>query len=187
MIKYLYETNPPPEGIYSGLRVLTVQNYTEANVKNGVQFEGSTILQIAGSASNDTIFLTGNLPIALKARNIGFSGIGVSAFIYEGHAYTGGTQATYQNANAINPQNGLSQIIVGSTVTEDGTLVFAPTHSIGNESNRGKGATASIVGGERIFKPNTAYLLRLTSLDTQPQTVSSFLSWYEGELDLPLV
>lgn len=176
-----------PEGIAEGTRALTVQGYVEANVKNGVEHEGSTLLTgVAAGASNDTIFLTGNLPVALKARIIAYSGTGVSGFIFEGATYTGGTPAVYQNANAINPVAGLSQIIVGATVTDDGTLVFAPTHSIGNQSQQGKGTSGTLLGGERILQPNTAYLLRLTSLDSQPQDIASFLSWYEGGLDLPL-
>lgn len=176
-----------PEGITSGLRAMTVQGYVEANVKNGTEHEGSTLLTgVAAGTSNDTIFLTGALPVSLKARVIAYSGTGVSGFIYEDPTYTGGSPVAYQNANAINPVTGLSQIIVGATVTVDGTLVFAPTHSIGNQSQQGKGTSGALLGGERILKPNTPYLLRLTSLDSQAQDISSFLSWYEGELDLPL-
>lgn len=175
-----------PAGAYEGTRALTIQGYVEANVKNGVQHEGSTLLTIAGLAANDTIFLTGSLPVALKGRIISYTGGGVTGEIFEAPAYTGGTSAAYQNPNAITQVAGLSQIIVGATVTDDGTLKFAPTHSLGNQSNQGKGATDTGIVGERILKPNTAYLLRLTSLDTQSQSVASFLSWYEGELDLPL-
>lgn len=177
---------PAPEGLYTGLRAMTVQDYVEANVKNGVQHEGSTLLAVTGGGSNDTIFLTGSLPVSLKGRKIAYSGLGVSAFIYKDPAYTGGTSIGYQNANSINPVTGLSQIIVGATVTNDGDLSFAPVHSLGNASNQGKGAVVSAIESEHILAPNTAYLLRLTNLDPQQQQVASHLSWYEGELDLPL-
>ena len=187
MLTYLYDANPPPDGIYEGMRAITTQNYTEANEKNGVQHEGSTlILGVGAGASNDTIFLTGPSPVSLKARVIGYTGTGVSGSIYESPLYTGGSLAQYQNASAINPVVGLSQIIVGATITSDGDLVFAPTYSLGNQSRQGKGVASSITGDEHLLKPNTAYLLRLTSLDTQEQDISSYLSWYEGELDLPI-
>ncbi|AUS01944.1 hypothetical protein NVP3058O_026 [Vibrio phage 3.058.O._10N.286.46.B8] len=187
MLTYLYDSNPPPEGVYEGKRALTTQNYIEANVKNGVQHEGSTLLLgVSGNASNDTIFLTGALPVSLKARDIGYSGIGVKGSIYESPIYTGGSVVGYQNSSALNPVIGLSQIIVGATISDDGNLVFAPTYSIGNQSRQGKGISSSIIGNEHILKPNTAYLFRLTSLDTQSQDISSYLSWYEGELDLPI-
>lgn len=173
---------------FNGLAAVVVQNYTEANSKLGVQHEGSTLLQdVAAGASNDTIFLTGALPVALKGRIINFDGVGVKGEVYTGATYTGGTPAEYQNASDINPVTGLAQIIVGATVTNDGDLAFAPTYSFGNESNQGKGGIQSTLGGEKLLNPNTAYLLRLTSLDTQTQNISSFLTWYEGELDLPRV
>lgn len=174
-----------PDGVFEGLRAITVQSYPEANAKAGVQHEGSTLLTLAGEASNYTIFLTGALPVSLKGRVIGYSGEGLIAEIYETPTYSGGTPATYQNASAINPVAGLSTIIVGATVTNDGTLKFAPDHLIGNTSTQGKGNTGAVSERERLLKPNTAYLFKITSLDTQPQRVSSLLTWYEGELDLP--
>lgn len=177
---------PAPEGLYSGTRAITVQSYVEANIKNGLEHQGSTILTIAGGASNDTIFLTGALPVALKGRVISYTGDGITGEIFEAPTYTGGTSAPYQNGNAINPVTGLTQILINPSVTTDGVLKFAPTHSFGNQSNQGKGEADTGIVGERILKPNTAYLFRLTSLDTASQQVSSFLSWYEGELDLPL-
>lgn len=175
-----------PSGVFEGERAMTVQSYVEANSKLGVQHEGSTLLQdVAAGASNDTIFLTGALPVALKGRVINFDGTGVKGEIYTGATYTGGTVAEYQNASDINPAAGLAQIIVGATITADGDLAFAPTYSFGNDSNQGKGGIQSTLGGEKLLKPNTAYLLRLTSLDTATQNISSFLTWYEGELDLP--
>ena len=124
--------------------------------------------------------------MSLKGRIISYTGKGVVAYIYESPTYSGGVGAPYQNASSINPKPGQSQIIVGSTVTDDGSLSFAPVYFIGNQSNQGQGTTADSVTGERLLKSNTAYLLRLTSLDDQPQDISSYLSWYEGNLDLPL-
>lgn len=163
------------------------QSFTEANSKNGTEHEGSTYLVgIAGGAKNDTIFLTGDLPVILKGRIISFSGIGVAAYIFESPSYTGGVPTNYQNASSINPVAGMAEILVGATVLTDGNTIFAPSYLIGNSSNNGRGSTGSIAGGERILKPNTAYLLRLASLDTGSQNIASFLSWYEGELDLPV-
>jgi len=175
-----------PAGVFEGYRALTVQSYVEANSKNGVQHEGSVLLTaVPGSGTNNTIFLTGSLPVALKGRVISYSGEGVSGEIYSGATYTGGTEATYQNASDINPVAGEAKIIVGASIVTDGFLAFAPVYSIGNKSNQGQGSTSSVLGAERLLKPNTAYLLRLTSLDASAQDISSYLSWYEGGLDLP--
>lgn len=174
-------------GMATGVRAVITQSYTEANSKNGTQQEGSTLLiAVTGGASNNTIFLTGNLPVILKGRVIGYSGDGVTAEIYTGATYTGGSPAVYQNASDINPVAGLSQIIVGATITDVGVLAFAPDHLIGNTSIQGKGSTGSVIGREKILKPNTTYLFRITSLDSSAQNISSLLTWFEGPLDMPL-
>lgn len=179
--------SPFPEGAFQGFRALNVQNYIESNIKLGQQHEGSTLLlAVAGGAANNTIFQTGALPVALKSRNVGYTGTGVSTFIFEAPTFTGGASVPYENPNAINPETGLSQIIVGAIVTDDGTLVFAPEHLLGPTSQQAKGSGVNVLGQEKILAPNTAYLFRLVSLDAQAQDITSLLSWYEGELDLPL-
>ena len=172
-------------GVMTGTNAMITQSYTEANSKLGVEHEGSTLFTAPGSSVNNTFFVTGALPVSLKGRIIGFTGKGVTAEIYTGAIYSGGSSAPYQNASDINPVAGLSQIIVGATLTDEGTLAFAPDHLIGNTSNQGKGSTGAVVGREKLLKPNTVYLFRLTSLDSSAQDVASLLTWYEGELDLP--
>lgn len=184
-VKVLQDGEVPPAGLYSGDRAMNVQFYTESNIKRGLQQEGSTIVTIQGNSSNDTIFITGSQPVSLKGRVINFDGVGVVGEIYAEPTYTGGTPAVYQNASHINPVAGESQIIVGATITDIGVLAFAPVPAFGNSSNVGKGGLQPVLGDEKNLKPNTVYLLRLRSLDPQPQRVSSFLSWYEGPLDLP--
>lgn len=179
----------PPEGLYSGLRAMTVQGYEEANIKLGVQFEGSKNFgELAGGTVLNTIFRTGDLPVALKKRLVSFTGTGVTGEIFINPTYTGGINEVYQNGTSINPQIGLSQILVNLTSLEDtGTLAFAPVHAFGNASNQGKGGVLTLIEPEHILAPNTDFLLRLTSLDNNPQRLASHLVWYEGNLDLPLL
>lgn len=174
-------------GMTKGVKAVITQSYTEANSKNGVQHEGSTrLVGVIGLSSNDTFFVTGSLPVSLKGRVVRYTGEGVTAEIYTGATYSGGISVDYQNASDINPVTGLSQIIVGATTLTDGVLAFAPDQLIGNKSNQGEGSSGSILGREKLLKPNTVYLFRLTSLDTQTQDISSLLTWYEGGLDLPV-
>ncbi len=174
-----------PSGLYEGTRAITTQGYVEANIKLGVQFEGSGLLTLGGNAVSNTIFLTGSKPVSLKGRKISYNGGGVTAEIYSSPTYTGGTSADYQNANNKNPTVGESQIIVGATITDEGTLAFSPIHSLGNSGFFGGGSQVPGIESERILAPNTAYLLRIINLDGTAQQVASHLSWYEGELDLP--
>lgn len=173
-------------GIVLGTRAITVQGYQEANVKNGVQYEASKNFgSVAGSTSIDTIFTTGSLPVALKGRVVSFTGDGVSAFIFKAPSFTGGSTEAFQNATDINPVAGGITITTGVTLTDDGTLLFAPIHAFGNSSNQGKGGILTLLEPEQILAPNTDYLLRLTSLDASAQNIASHLRWYEGGLDLP--
>ena len=180
-------TTALPAGISSGTRAIITQNYTEANIKLGFQHEWSNlILGLAGGGNSNTIFVTGALPTILKSTRIGYTGDGLTAYIYETPSYTGGASSPIQNPNAINPVATLNQILTGATITAPGTLIFSPEHSLGSTSQQGKGSAAREVGQEKILKPNTTYLFRITSLDNQVQDVTTALSWYEGALDLPL-
>lgn len=176
-----------PLGAFEGFRALTTQNYIEANIKLGFQHEWSNIvLSLAGEANNDTIFITGALPTILKSNRIGYTGTGVTGYVYETPTYTGGTSSPIQNPNSINPVATLNQILTGATVSATGTLIFAPEYSLGSTSQQSKGSPSRQLGQEKVLKPNTTYLLRITSLDAQIQGITSALSWYEGPVDLPL-
>jgi hypothetical protein len=175
-----------PTGLSSGTRAITTQSFSEAHTKMGSQFEGSLLIDsLAGGASNDTFFITGAKPVIIKSRVVSYTGSGINATVYSNSTFTGGSTVGYFNATDINPVTGLSQIIGGATTDTDGALVFAPNYLIGNASLTGKGGAVGIKGRQRILKPNTTYMLRLTSLDSTAQDVASFLTWYEGDLDLP--
>lgn len=175
-----------PDGVFVGTRAITIQGYTEANVKNGVQFNASRrFTGLAGSANLDSIFRTGSKPVILKARKIGYTGNGVSASIYSSPTYTGGTTSPITNPNNINPA--ISEVILLSSpvVTNIGTLATAIAYSEGNITSQGRGNAEATLGEEVLMKPNTAYLLRITSLDSSSQNLNAYLSWYEGSPDLP--
>lgn len=175
-----------PSGAFEGIRALTIQGYTEANVKNGIQFNASRrVVGLAAGANADSIFLTGNKPVILKARKIGYTGNGVAASIYRQAVYTGGTVAEINNPNDLNPATTTVTLLSAPTITSIGILTTAIAYSEGNTSNQGKGIPEAVLGEEVVMSPNTAYLLRITSLDTAAQNFSSYLSWYEGSPDLP--
>lgn len=177
-----------PRGLYLGTRAMTQQGYTEANVKNGLQFEttsGHVVLAPAGN--HDVIFITGDKPVIIKGRSLKFNGILLSTRVYRGPSYTGGTPATVYNLNDINPEASTVQVISGATVTDAGTEFGAPTFELGS-SGIGNEQTSvySFVGIERILRPNTVYLQRTTNLDAGNQTIVGSLTWYEGTPDFPI-
>lgn len=177
-----------PDGLFSGTRAMTQQNYVEANVKNGVQFEvAAPPLSLGGGLSRDTIFITGSKPVIIKDRFVKFNGILLETHIYRAPTYTGGTPATIYNLNDINPVATTVQVLTGATVTNVGTEFGAPTYDIGSAGiGNVQLSTYSLSGAERILRPDTTYLQRILNADIAAQLITGYLTWYEGEPDLPL-
>uniref|UniRef100_UPI001F389FF6 hypothetical protein n=1 Tax=Escherichia coli TaxID=562 RepID=UPI001F389FF6 len=70
---------------------------------------------------------------------------------------------------------------IGPTVTVVGTQTIATSYAIGNTSNQGQGGIAELKQPLYML-PDTAYLLRITSLDSQAQDITASIAWYEGYL-----
>ncbi|MNE41282.1 hypothetical protein D3C81_1151070 [compost metagenome] len=182
--------NSAPVGIYTGLAALIAQTYNEANVKNGNQFElaGNTpTLAINGNI--DVVFTTGDLPVIIKGRIVKFNGTSLVTRVYRNPTVTVGTGVLvpYFNLNDRNPAVGLATIRTGATVTAAGTEFGAPTFDIGTEGQGNTSvSTYSVVGNERLLAPNTVYLQRITNDSAAIQRVASYLTWFEGNTDIPL-
>lgn len=182
-----YNSAGIPADAFVGMRAVNVQSYTESNIKLGVEHEASRIFTLAGNANSDSILITGNKPLALKARTIGYDGSGIAAYIFRAPTYSGESALILpRNPNDINPITSEVELYTDATVTADGTEVFAPAFLLGGSGTHGKGAVGADLGQEKILRPNTTYLLRLTNLDSQSMQVAAYISWYEGGLDLPL-
>lgn len=177
-----------PDGAFCGLRAMTFQNYIEANVKNGVQYEvASDNLALAIAGNIDTIFITGANPVVIKSRIVKFNGTHLTTRVYRTPTFTGGTITPYFNLNDRNPVTGSVVIRAGATVSAAGTEFGAPTFDIGSAGNGNSSlSTYTTLGIERILAPNTTYLQRITNDSAAIQEVSSYLSWYEGGTDLPI-
>lgn len=175
-----------PEGSFTGSRALTVQNYREANAKNGTQFNASRIItSLSGGASSDTVFQTGVKPVILKERVVGYSGSGVRADIFRGATTTGGTPLPIYNLSDLNPQATTVSLLANPTVTSTGTQAVASGYATGGGGSS-KGSASVLVGEEKILAPNTKYLFRLTNLDSGTNTITAYVSWFEGTPDLPV-
>lgn len=177
-----------PYGLFNGNRAMTTQGYVECNVKNGVQFEtASGIVTLAAGASRDLVFITGAKPVIIKNRILRFNGLQLSTRIYRGPSYTGGSAADIYNLNDINPVATTVQALTGATVTDPGTEFGAPTWDIGTaDIGNSQVAIYTSPGVERVLRPNTTYLQRITNTSAASQLISTSLTWYEGEPDLPL-
>lgn len=155
-----------------------------ANTYSGYAWEAQRVL--TGMALNQratSIFKTGNLPVLLRARVFAYTGEGLTVDVYRDPIYTGGTpEATIFNMNDMSPRVLQSQIIVGATITGDGTKAATTMSLVGPASAQGAGSTMSRFGSNRILRPNTSYLLSFISL-SNAQTVTARLEFFEGIMD----
>ena len=180
-----------PGEAFKGLRAITSQSYTEANVKNGVQWEiGLYNAALPSLGVSDIIVITGSIPILLKGRALRFDGLGIFTSTFESPEYTGGTPLPFYNLNHRNQAVPEVQILGGATVTDDGTKLSSDKYFLGS-TIAGNNVSASegfeATGEEFLFDANTTYLFKITSIDgADAQRVFSYVTWYEGDTDLPI-
>ena len=191
MSKRTYTDKGIPEGSFEGLRALNIQSYIESNVKLGLQHEvGFYNPAFAAAAVGYFLMQTGSKPAVLKGRRIEFDGLGIQSTVFKNPTFTGGTPATIFNLNHKNPVVPEVVLLTEPSVTVEGTQVQATktylgASLIGNQIQIQAGLEAQ--GLEYIYAPNTTYLFKLESIDpTDIQRISSFATFYEGGLDLPL-
>lgn len=184
--------NDAPVGLYTGLRAITSQTYTEANVKNGSQFEfSSPRTTLAASGVTTSVLQTGSKRVLIKTRSIQFTGKGITARLYEGGTFTAGSGTAlpiFNMRRRLPIPATLCTTRAGITVTSLGTEYGAPTVGIGST---GQGQTVygafSVQGVERWLEPNSTYFLQITNdSTTDPTDISVYVTYYEGDPDLPL-
>jgi hypothetical protein len=183
-----HSVNMEPPGLFSGTRAMTTQNYVEANVKSGVQYELSAqTAALAAAANQDFIIVTGAKPVIIKAREVQFTGAKIELHGYVNPVYTGGVNIPYYNLNTRNPVTGTAQFKGGVTVSSVGTEIMAPTYGLGS-TTAGPSMVGSVrvAGSERLLAANSTFLFRTTNTDSAAQAVVVYATWFEGDTDLPL-
>lgn len=156
----------------------------EICVRQGLAFEGSVELSVDASATNQTLFVTGDSPVILYQRNIGFNSVGVNAFVYRDPTVTDlGTLSTgIRNSNDINPKVSQVKIYGGPTVTDKGEQTRATKYLFASESNQSGGQLITTIGTPQFLLPNMTLLLEIENRDTNgSQAVVSELLWCEPD------
>lgn len=173
--------------ILVGLRAFTVQFYTEANVKQGLQYEYSTDNStLAAGGVQRLLFVTGSKPAIIKSRQLSFTLTKITTRVYKNPTYTGGAPATIYNLNDINPQPSTVTILTGANITDPGEEFGAPNYIYGAAGiGNSESGTFTAQGIERVLAPNTAYVLELENSGSGEHAISAYLTWYEGTPDLP--
>lgn len=179
-----------PPGVFSGLRALTTQNYTEANVKNGLQFyiQHNLPQLVASTGVYKLLFTTGAKQVLVKGREMYGIGETFSLQIYkQPNAPTpGGTLLAVQNFNDVTAAATTVTVRGGVTTAADGTAWGDPQRLFGQSAAGQRAGSGLAPGGDRVLKANSSYLVVFRNTGSGTADIDYFLTWYEGGTDLPL-
>lgn len=156
----------------------------ELSVRQGQAFEASREISIPSNASALTLFITGDNPVILYSRNIGYNGVGVNAFAYRDPVITsmGVLETTTRNSNDINPKTAGVEIYAAPTVSSKGVETRAPKYLFASESNQAAGQLSTTIETPQLILPSTTILLELQNRDTNSaQTITAELLWCEPD------
>lgn len=170
-----------------GQKGVIIQNYIEANVKNGLQFYFQHLF--TGVAVGETVsfkFQTGAKPVIIKSREIIFTGSSrVDYQAVEGGSYPDGSAVAIGNENRINPV--ATTVTVAQGGTPSGGVIYRNRAIFGAGATTGGGSRVGtdVFGRDTILKPNTIYTVKLTNVTGNTTDIQVEYSWYEGTPDLP--
>lgn len=163
---------------------MSLSEIIELSVRQGQAFEASREISILANSSALTLFVTGDNPVILYRRNIGYNGVGVNAFAYRSPVITsmGTLETTVRNSNDINPKTAGVEIYAAPTVSSKGIETRAPKYLFASESNQAAGQLATTIETPQLILPNTIILLEIKNRSTNAaQTVTAELLWCEPD------
>lgn len=183
-----------PAGAFEGLRALTVQPYTEANVKNGLEYYVRAVWNLAdpilAGTTRKLFFRTGVKPVIVKLRDFHYVAEQMTVRLYSGPTgVAGGTPLTIHNYNLINPvPTSILDARKNVTTTTDGTEIDGgdPEHMFGAQPAGQRSQLAIPEGRERIIPANATFIVAISNTGSGNALAQYFLDWYEGTPDLPL-
>jgi len=183
-----------PAGAFTGLRAITTQPYTEANVKNGVQYNIRAVWPltdlIASGAARKIWFKTNAKPVLAKLRQFQYLAEEMKIELFVGPTgVTGGTDLIVHNYNGVNPVATTVAAKKNVTTTTNGTQFDHgdPEHFFGGANDPQRQNVDSIpLGRERVLSANSEFLVVITNTGTGSARAQYFLDFYEGGTDLPL-
>lgn len=182
-----------PDGAFTGLRAITVQPYTEANVKNGVQYNIRAVWPmadtIAAGTSRKLFFQTTSKPVIVKLRELQYLAEELKIELFQTPTgVSGGTPLTVHNYNGVSP---VATTVVATknvtTITNGAQFDAADPEYFFGSANAPQRQSSSIPQGrERILPANSTFLVMISNTGTGEARAQYFLDFYEGNTDLPL-
>ena len=173
---------------------MTVQPYTEANVKNGLEYYVRAVWnladQILAGTTRKLYFRTGAKPIIVKLRDFHYVAEQMVIRLYAGPTgVVGGTPLTVHNYNTVNPvPTSILDARKNVTTTTDGVEIDGgdPDHMFGAQASGQRSQLAIPEGRERIIPANAEFIVAISNTGSGSALAQYFLDWYEGTPDLPI-
>lgn len=150
--------------------------------RQGCAFEASREVSIPANGTVTSIFKTGNKPVVLFARDIGYDGVGVNAFAYRDPdlSSNGSLETTTRNPSDINPQPATVEIYVNPSVVSLGIETRSPKYLFASTSNQAAGQASKTIESAQFILPNKLIVLTITNRGTNAaQKVFAELRWAE--------
>lgn len=172
--------------VYTGTQAFTVQSFTEANVKNGVQYYLAEVFELSNSEVKYFTFTTGNKDTIVKFRQISVNG-GLEYKVFRNPIVASdGVNVAVNNFNDYYFENNEIIIQEDPTVTSEGEQWDVLEAFAGHGQQQGGGVFGTS-GAERILKANTTYLVKFDNTENSTIRVQYLVSWYEGPLSIDIL
>lgn len=162
----------------------TLEEIIDICERMGQVFEASREVNLSAGAIAYSLFRTGNKPVILFARDIGYNGVGVDAFAYRDPVLTsdGTLDDTIRNPSDISPQSPQCEIYVTPTFSYPGSETRSPKYLFASESNQAAGQASKTIESAQYILPNKDILLVIENRDSNnSQTISAELRWAEPD------
>jgi len=176
----------PPYDAYTNIAGVTIDVWNLLAQAGGASEVTNYTAALAGGASINYVAIVGAYPVMITRRSVMFDGLGLLLELFSTPTYTGGTPLVSYNMNAGFNTPVLSSLLGGATITTPGTKVASDITVLGNVTVGQTVVSTSLLNTDaipHILMPNTTYLFRTTSLDTNAMRVSTHTQFFEGMSD----
>lgn len=188
--------------IVRGWRAFTVQPYTEANVKNGLQYYTRRAFRGAAGATTGGAFSgigdkryiyfeTGSKPVIVKNRTVLYIGEEFKLSIYVGptiNAIAGPMAITnYRSDGGAVPTSVLAAgEVLAADIVSLGVELGDPEYYFGAQTGAQRDPQSILEGRERILPSNTKFMVEVELTAGNAGRFQYFIDWFEGKPDLPV-
>ena len=178
------------EQLIDGNKAITVQEFTELNIKNGAQFYARAAWpignSIAAGQSKLLYFETGAIDVLVKDRLFNYSAEELKLEIFANPSgVTGGTPVNVSNWNGVSPnETTIVSVLRDVTTTSNGTLIQDPEYFFGANATGHRDQSGIPEGYERLVAGNTGYIVAITNTGSGAARCQYGLSWYEGAISV---